>query len=507
MPDPAADEEPAPPPTPVEDTNIGLEGAQDFAYFRRLLDQGQVPRTQEFDAAGFFAEHHTPLPPAQCEGPVCLQAMLGVLPSLLDGTPTTMLQVGVNSAPRPQGSARPPRSLSVVVDVSASMRDAGKMDFVRAGLRSLLEGLSDEDRLALVAYNSDALVVATMGAVGGRRAALSDLIRELEPTGGTNLHNGLLLGYEQIAWELDSGRDNRVILLSDGQPTEGVVSSARIAEMSAGFNALGVGITTVGLGTSFNYALMNELALSADGQFYFVEDVEAVHHVFARELGYSKVPAAFDVELRVQVGPQYVFERGLGSPLWADDPDGGVLAVPSRFRATDGAPPLMNMPGLRQGREGALLLQMSPPGSSEEAGELEGAQVAVAELQYRDPIDGQTRTQRVEVDYPFAPWHTPDAGHFDAPDVFAVKKSLVMLNAYLALERSSDLFHQGQGPDAVALLRRVIAAVEDFNAGPMDEDMRRDAALLEQMADVIALNSQEPSARDVQIPDDPWPAN
>ena len=69
-------------PSPTGNTNISLGGAQDFGYFRALLDAGRVPETKDFDAAGFFAEHHTQLPPPTCGERVCLQTMLAVMSNL-----------------------------------------------------------------------------------------------------------------------------------------------------------------------------------------------------------------------------------------------------------------------------------------------------------------------------------------------------------------------------------------------------------------------------------------
>src|SRR5262245_41947119 len=58
---------------PGGNSNINLGGAQDFGYFRRLLEAGMVPEPKNIDAAGFFAEHHTPLPEPACGERVCLQ--------------------------------------------------------------------------------------------------------------------------------------------------------------------------------------------------------------------------------------------------------------------------------------------------------------------------------------------------------------------------------------------------------------------------------------------------
>jgi hypothetical protein len=115
-------------------TNVSLGGAQDFGFYRSQLAAGIIPALGDYDAAGFFAEHHTALPEPDCGERVCLQAMLGVLGNLMNGQNCTMLQLGLNSPIAADASERPPLNLAVVVDVSGSMNTDGKIDFVRAGL-------------------------------------------------------------------------------------------------------------------------------------------------------------------------------------------------------------------------------------------------------------------------------------------------------------------------------------------------------------------------------------
>src|SRR5688572_9668230 len=118
-------------------------------------------------------------------------------------------------------------------------------------------------------------------------------------------------------------------MLSDGQPTAGIVDSASILAMSRAHNSDGIGLTTIGLGTDFNAALMRDLALQADGNFYFLEDSAAVGEVFTEELSYFTVPVAFDLRLRLTAGAAYAFGRAYGSPFWANAAGGGELVIPS----------------------------------------------------------------------------------------------------------------------------------------------------------------------------------
>ena len=64
-----------------------------------------------------------------------------------------MLQLGLNSPLVADPTKRPPLTLAISVDVSGSMNAGGKIDFVRAGLEKLVDGMRDIDKLALITYS------------------------------------------------------------------------------------------------------------------------------------------------------------------------------------------------------------------------------------------------------------------------------------------------------------------------------------------------------------------
>jgi Ca-activated chloride channel homolog len=487
-------------------TNVSISGSQDFGYFRRLLDAGQVPRPGDFDAAGFFAEHHTALPPPTCGERICLQTLLGVMTSLSADAGCTMLQLGLNSPIEANPGNRPPLNLSVVVDVSGSMAAAGKIDFVRQGLGLLIDGLRDGDNLAIVTYSTDVAVPFPMADITLNRAQARAVASGLVAAGSTNLYGGLERGYAEAARHYDSGRQNRVIMLSDGQPTAGIVDAASIVAMSRAHNSDGIGLTTIGLGTDFNAALMRDLALQADGNFYFLEDSAAVGEVFTEELSYFTVPVAFDLRLRLTAGAPYAFGRAYGSPFWVDTAAGGELAIPSVFLAHRESDDDQTPDGGRRGGGSALLVELEPRALADDGSGATTAEVGRVELSFREPGTNRIVTEAVTIAYPFASWVMPEAGYFQGRDIAVVQKSFVMLNIYIGIERASHAFHENDdAPGALAGLRRLLAAVDDYNEEIADADIASDRALLVQLIAVIERNGiprveQPPRAN-------PWPAD
>jgi Ca-activated chloride channel family protein len=504
---------PAPAEAPLANTNVALGGSQDFGFFRSQLDAGIVPALGSFDAAGFFAEHHTALPDPDCGNRVCLQAMLGVMSNLTNGNNCTMLQLGLNSPIAADASNRPPLSLAVVVDTSGSMAQESKMDFVIDGLGIMIDGLTDEDRFALVRYDSEAEVVVPMTEVAGNRVMMREAVNSLAAEGSTNLYDGLDMGYREVFANYDSARQNRVILLSDGNPTIGITNDADIVEMSKSFNSQGVGLTTIGLGNDFNVDLMRDLALQADGNYYFLENAGAVSEVFDEELSFFTVPIAFDLSLDVVAGADYEFRRAVGSPLWEDDNNGGHLEVPSVFIAHRQSADDVTADGGRRGGGSALLIELMPRLLEADDPEATEAEVATINVSFREPGSDEVVSDTLYVNYPHAAWDLLDTGYFanvdsDSDDVSVVQKSFVMLNIYVGIENAITSFHEnGLDPtQSIAELELLLAAVRDYNEEVQDTDIEYDIALVEQLIDVMVQNDV-PEPPPVELPADPWPSD
>ncbi len=492
-------------------SNVNLSGSQDFGYFRGQLAAGNVPEPGTFDAAGFFAEHYTALPPPSCGERLCIQTMMGVMGNLIDGEPSTLLQLGLKTPLEGNPAERPPLTLAVVVDTSGSMGGAGKLSFVKDGLRQLIDSLHDEDQFSLISFNNDVEIVFPMQSVETHRADARQVVGMLSSNGGTNLYAGLEEGYASVFQAYDSGRQNRVILLSDGLPTVGNTSSENIIAMSRDQNSDGIGLTTIGLGTDFDPELMRNLALQADGNYYFMEDAAAVKEVFREEIDYFTVPIAFDLSIALQAGEDYSLGAAYGSPFWEGDSTGGTIEVPSAFiahRESDAAPTG------RRGGGSALLFELTAYDSS---GPQTTGDVATVDFSFREPGTDRIVEDQVNVVYPYAPWDIPMSGYFDGDDPSIIQKSFVMLNVFLGLEKACTTFHEsGDVNGAIRGLQRLRAAVADYNDGtndldgdgddPKDDDLRADIELIDDLIAVLRAQGFDPGA-DPNPSADPWPAD
>ncbi|MEM6732694.1 MAG: VWA domain-containing protein, partial [Myxococcota bacterium] len=435
---------------------------------------------------------------------VCLQAMLGVMNNLINGNNCTLLQIGLNSPITVDPNARPPLDLAVVVDVSGSMASEGKLNSVQNGLRLMVSEMRDIDRIALITYSGSESTVFALDTVQGNRNTLLSIVDGLEAGGPTNIFDGLAEGYAELAQGFDAEREARVLLLSDGQPTAGETDSASILAMSAAQNSDGIGLTTIGVGTSFNVSLMRDLALQSDGNFYFVEDASAVEEVFTEELAYFTVPIARDVEISVEVGPLYDFGAAHGSSLWESVDRGGQLELASVFVAHREAAEDVSGDNNRRGGGSRLLVEIMPNGLAQ--GDEASAIVARVDLRFTDPTTGAVASQSQNIVFPFSPAVTPDTGLFETP---MVEKSFVVLNLFVGLQQAVSAFHLGEPGEALDVLVGLVAAARDYedsaNDGQGDLDIRLDIELMETLIGNIETLTAVPVP--TEVPEDPWPAD
>ena len=167
-----------------------------------------------------------------------------------------------------------PTDVVLVVDRSGSMSGAKLQDAQQAA-HSLVQLLGAEDRVAVVSFSDGASIDsplgqgswATYGAIAGLRAA-----------GGTEMQAGLSQGLSMLA-EPTPGRARRMILLSDGQPNtrDGLVGLAQRAAQ------LETPLTAVGIGADYDVELMQSLADTGTGNFYWARADMPLASVFANE--------------------------------------------------------------------------------------------------------------------------------------------------------------------------------------------------------------------------------
>lgn len=482
-------------------TGVSQGGAQDFGLFRQILEAGQVPAPGVIDPLGFFAEHKIDYPAADCGERLCLHGLLGVQGNMISGDACTVVQIGLNSPIRLDELERPPMDLVLAIDTSGSMR-GDPISYVRRGLLRMIDGLAPGDRVAIVGY-SQAAYPLLPEAAGEDAAAIEAAINQLQAQGTTNIYDGLYSAFEIAAAWRTPGRQSRVVLLSDGQATAGIVQGERLKGLAQAYAREGIGITTIGVGTDFDIDVMRALSEVGAGNFYFLENPQAVEEVFADEIATFLVPVALDVEIEMGVGGGYRIGQAYGTNGWRGGLTGGVIEVPSLFLAgrQSAAAPIEDG---RRGGGGGILIELLP--LTDQAGVANPNRVGQITMRWTDPQTGERNEQRTEINSPDAPGIIPAGGFFtDA----TVEKGFVMLNLLVGFQMAADLAYDADYGTAIGVLEALRPEVQAWLASVEgDPDIEDDLRYLDLFVDNLRaqgtrVRGSEPPV--VQEPPGPWP--
>ena len=201
-------------------------------------------------------------------------------------------------------SRRPPATLVFVIDVSGSMDRENRLGLVKRALSELLAELRPDDRVGLVVYGSrgQVLLDPTSDLERVRRA-----IDRLQAGGSTNAEEGLVLGYELAADNLQRGRISRVVLCSDGVANVGRTGPESILARIRSDVARGIELTAVGFGMgNYNDALMERLADTGDGRYAYVDTLAEARRIFVEELTGTLYTVAREAKAQVEFDPDAV---------------------------------------------------------------------------------------------------------------------------------------------------------------------------------------------------------
>jgi Ca-activated chloride channel family protein len=230
---------------------------------------------------------------------------------LIDGAPSAfgggyhLLRIGLKGRTI-DAEHRKPANLTFVIDVSGSMDREDRLELVKKALEILIAKLRPDDRVGLVVYDANAQVVMEPASIREKETLLH-AIHELRPGSSTNAEAGLLLGYEMARRNYDQAKINRIILCADGVANEGVTSAKSILDHVRRESDRGIALSTVGFGMgNYNDVLMEKLADTGDGNYYYVDRLEEAARVFEENLGGTLETIARDVKIQVAFDPRRV---------------------------------------------------------------------------------------------------------------------------------------------------------------------------------------------------------
>jgi len=201
---------------------------------------------------------------------------------------------------------RKPLNLTLVIDVSGSMRRENRLGLVKDALRMLVGQLDRNDRVGMVAYGSSAWTVLEPTRTD-RSGTILRAIDALSAGGSTFAEAGLREGYRMANNQFVNGHNNVVVLCSDGVANVGHTSPDAIMGEIERFARRGITLNTFGFGMgNYNDVLLEQLAIKGDGRYAYVDDRQEAQRLFADDLVGSMQLLARDVKIQVEFDPKVV---------------------------------------------------------------------------------------------------------------------------------------------------------------------------------------------------------
>jgi Ca-activated chloride channel homolog len=208
---------------------------------------------------------------------------------------------------------RLPLNLCLVIDRSGSM-EGDPLEYVKRACCYVVDLLEPSDVLSIVTFEESIDVVMPARRVVNK-ALIKEHINRIQPGNTTNLHDGLLAGCAQVASVTTPGYLQRVLLLTDGEPTSGIKDFTSIVGQVAEQKSRGISVTALGFGPEYNEELMAGIARRSGGNYYYIAQPNLIPEVFRRELEMLMTISAKNVRVRVAWprGVSFRYAYGVGS--------------------------------------------------------------------------------------------------------------------------------------------------------------------------------------------------
>jgi len=288
---------------PLSTFSIDVDTAS-YSNVRRFLTSGSLPppgavRIEEL--VNYFRYDYAP--PAEADGaPFAAHLEVAECPWRPDHR---LVRIGLKGR-EIAAEDRPASNLVFLLDVSGSMDQPNKLPLVKQGMRMLIEGLRENDRVAIVVYaGASGLVLESTS--GDNKETILSAIDQLTPGGSTNGASGIQLAYDVAVRHFIEGGTNRVILATDGDFNVGVTDQSQLVKLIEEQAKSGVFLSVLGFGMgNLKDSTLEQLADRGNGNYAYVDTEREARKVLVEQLAGTLVTIAKDVKIQLEFNPARV---------------------------------------------------------------------------------------------------------------------------------------------------------------------------------------------------------
>ncbi len=182
-------------------------------------------------------------------------------------------QLAVNSFTVTQQSGTTSQQVAValVIDRSGSMGNSG-LNYAKQAAIQFVNNMLPNDRAAIVVFDGSVSVLSPMTS---NKSALISAINSITLGGGTAMFTGFYIGLQQCAPEPGV---KAVIGFTDGRDnSSGSITASTVINYA---NQIGVPIYAIGVTSNINVSVLQNLANSTGGSYYFSPDQSGIGDIY-----------------------------------------------------------------------------------------------------------------------------------------------------------------------------------------------------------------------------------
>lgn len=162
-------------------------------------------------------------------------------------------------------------NVTLVMDVSGSMNERGRIQNARLGAQELVRQLGDRDWFRLMAFNNRVFPAPASAELGSRREATLREVGSLLADGGTALYDAIAAAYDEQTTRAAANRDkiSAIVVLTDGDDTDSKMTLAQLlAKIRPSSERPAIRIFTIGYDSGGKREALEQIANATQARFY-----------------------------------------------------------------------------------------------------------------------------------------------------------------------------------------------------------------------------------------------
>ena len=167
--------------------------------------------------------------------------------------------------------------VAMVIDSSGSMTSSDRMNLRKAAAKIFVHNASDEDKIAIIDFDSSARVWWPIQKITENREGILSAIDKIDSSGGTNLGAGLLAGYNELKKSTEPNK-KAAIFMTDGQGSYSNQAQLYLNDLDTPDDDWPV--YTIGLGSGVNRTILQNIADSTGGIYFALSDPNQLQNVY-----------------------------------------------------------------------------------------------------------------------------------------------------------------------------------------------------------------------------------